>query len=814
MINVMSKMSTMPIKKFIAGCCFAAITALCTGQTNLSYPGGNATTVGAECAKNPALPGCSEQQQAPKTPTSTRTFTDQSQFPSGDRVAGESSQERIAHQPFLPPQKEEATEFQLFVTSSVGRELPLFGYSLFEQVPTTFAPIDRVPVTAEYVIGPGDELLIRAWGQIEMDARVVVDRGGTIYLPRVGSIEVAGVQYRQLTEFLKTNIGRIFRNFDLTVSLGKLRSIQIFVVGQARRPGVYTVSSLSSLVNALFASGGPSNRGSMRRIELKRNGHTITVFDLYDLLLKGDKSKDVVLQPGDVIYIPPVGPQVGIFGSVNLPAIYELAGTATLKEQLETAGGLTSVADGERVIVERIEDHTLRKVEEFRLDEQGMNREVHDGDMIRVFPITPRFGNAITLRGNVAEPGRYPWRDGMRIRDLIPDRKFLITRDFWDRQNLAAGERRFGATQEDVDKKIRSSKQDQVTGPRERDPLRQLQSSARDENEDLKAEELKNDVKRNAPEINWEYAVIQRLDRVSLTTRLIPFNLRLAVLEGVEAENKLLEAGDIVTIFSQEDISVGLEKRSKFVRLEGEFKSPGIYKVEPGETLRDVVNKAGGLSAEAYLFGAEFTRESVRKEQQHSLDEMLRNLEQEMQRKTAIAQSRPDQQSNILAQAQTDQAFIDKLRAVKPSGRIVLELQPSKVEATVIPNLSLEDGDRFIVPCKSSTVTVVGAVYNQTSFLFKEGTPIKKYLAMAGNGNRLADSKHMFLLRADGSVVSKDQTSSTWSDGFGSIRALPGDMLVVPTQLDKGAFMRGLKDWTQVISQFGLGVAAVAVLTN
>lgn len=714
------------------------------------------------------------------------------QVPYTDRMNG-ASQERGGAQTFQSFNKEEPTEFQQFVTTSVGHELPLFGYNLFEQVPSTFAPADRVPVTSEYVIGPSDELLIRAWGQINLDARVTVDRNGAIYLPQVGSVSVAGLQYRQLSDFLKTSIGRIFRNFDLTVSLGQLRSIQIFMVGQARRPGVYTVSSLSTLVNTLFASGGPSNRGSMRHIQLKRNGEVTTDFDLYDLLLKGDKSKDVVLQPGDVIYIPPVGPQIAVTGSVNSPAIYELASTSTLKLQLEIAGGLTNVADGGRVIVERINDRTVRNVDEFKLDEPGMSRVVRDGDLIRVFPIVPRFENAVTLRGNVVQPGRYPWREGMRIRDLIPNRDFLLTRRFWEQQNLTAAESQQGSD--------RSRKE-------------AMQSQTRNDEDELSAEALKNGVKRNAPEINWEYAVIQRLDRVSLTTSLLPFNLGKAILEGSDVENKLLQPGDIVTIFSQADISVALAKQSKFIRLEGEFKSPGIYKVEPGETLRDVVNRAGGLSADAYLYGAEFTRETVRKEQQRSLDEMVRGLEQEMQRKSAAAQSRPDQQSNILAQAQTDRAFIDKLRMVKPTGRIVLELQSKETAAAEIPALPLEDGDRFVIPFKSATVTVVGAVYNQTSFLFKEGTPVKKYLAMAGNGTRIADSKHMFLLRADGSVVSKDQTSSMWSGGFESIRILPGDMLVVPTQLDKGATIRGLKDWSQVISQFGLGVAAIGVFMN
>ncbi len=216
----------------------------------------------------------------------------------------------VTTQPGLAPQPQvptefQRTEFQEFVAQSVGRYLPLFGFNLFEGVPTTFAPVDSVPVTPDYVVGPGDEILIRAWGQVDIDYRAVVDRNGMINIPRVGNVTVAGIRYQDLSGYLRNAIGRIFRNFQLNVTLGQLRSIQVFIVGQAKRPGSYTVSSLSTLVNALFASGGPSPRGSMRRIQLKRGDKTITEFDLYDLLLKGDKSKDVQLLPGDVIYIPP-----------------------------------------------------------------------------------------------------------------------------------------------------------------------------------------------------------------------------------------------------------------------------------------------------------------------------------------------------------------------------------------------------------------------------------------------------------------------------------------------------------------------------
>src|SRR5580700_6700539 len=334
-------------------------------------------------------------------------------------------------------------EFQEFVAGSVGRKLPIYGYNLFDGVPTTFAPDDRIPVTDDYRIGSGDEILIRAWGQIDLDGKLVVDRGGEVFLPKVGTLSVAGLKYQQLPEYFRTAIGRVFRNFDLTISLGQLRSIQVFVVGQARRPGSYTVSSLCTLVNALFASGGPSSTGSMRHIQLKRNDSVVSDFDFYDLLLRGDKSKDAWLLPGDVIYIPPAGPSIAMAGSVNVPAIYELREETTLRGAVEMAGGLATTADGQKAVVERIDNHTARRVEEFPLDDQGLQRALKDGDVVRILALSPRFENAVTLRGNVAHPGRVEWHSGMRLRDVIPNQDALLTRGHWRSTNWAAnaGER-------------------------------------------------------------------------------------------------------------------------------------------------------------------------------------------------------------------------------------------------------------------------------------------------------------------------------------------------------------------------------------
>src|ERR1700733_380529 len=327
------------------------------------------------------------------------------------------------------------TEFEQMVADSVGRPLPLFGQSLFVQAPSTFSPVDFMQVPGDYIIGPGDELQIKIWGQVEASLRAIVDRSGQVYIPQVGQISVAGIHYGDLEQHLKSEIAKTFKNFNVTASIGRLRSIQIIVVGNARYPGTYTISSLSTLVNAIFASGGPTPQGSLRHIQVRRGGATITDFDFYDLLIKGDKSKDVRLQPGDVLYIPHVGPLVAIAGSVNTPAIYEMKDDSTLGDLIEVAGDLSTVADASKVTIDRFVDHQARKTLEFPYDEQSRPLPLKDGDIVRVFSMVPRFEDTVTLRGSVDNPGRYPWKPGTRIRDLIPNAQPLITRGY--RRNRA-----------------------------------------------------------------------------------------------------------------------------------------------------------------------------------------------------------------------------------------------------------------------------------------------------------------------------------------------------------------------------------------
>jgi protein involved in polysaccharide export with SLBB domain len=680
------------------------------------------------------------------------------------------------HRPGLEPQplaEAQRNEFQEFVAQSVGRYLPLFGYNLFTGVPSTFAPVDNIPVTPDYLVGPGDEVMIRAWGQVDIDYRAFVDRTGTINIPRVGNVNVAGIRYRDLDGYLRNAIGRVFRNFEIAVTLGRLRSIQVFVVGQAERPGSYTVSSLSTLVNALFAAGGPSQKGSMRRVQLKRAEKTVTEFDVYDLLLKGDKSKDAPLLPGDVIYVPPVGEVAAIAGSVNEPAIYELKGRTMLKDLIELAGGLSTTADGRRVAVERIEDRKVRRVDEFTLDSGGLGRELKDGDLVRVYALSPKFENAVTLRGAVANPGRYPWREGMRVRDILPDRDALIVPDYWARQTRAP----------------------------------EVLVSAQ--------QRLRVEVRRTYDEIHWDYAVIERLNYGDLTPALIPFNLGRAIVDGDPSHNVLLRPGDVLTIFSRADIQVPVAKQTKYVRLEGEVAAPGVYQIMPGETLRQLVGRVGGITPNAYLYGSEFTREATREFQQRRLNEAIDFLEAEIQRTSSVllASAAPGEAEGIRLRAEAQQRMVERLRQIRASGRIVLELKPDASQVADLPEVVLEDADRFLVPSRPSTVSVLGAVYNQNAFLYRADNRVADYLLRAGGPTRSADAKSTYVIRADGSVVSRRQADGPFRDFEGEVLT-PGDTVVVPEDLEKFRWTKELRDWTQILYQFALGVAGLKVLRD
>lgn len=505
-------------------------------------------------------------------------------------------------------------------------------------------------IPSDYVISVGDEIQVTLWGSVDADLRLTVDRSGRITLPRVGPVLVAGKRYADLTQAIDQRVAQVFRNYKVSAALGRLRSIRVYVTGFTQRPGAYTVSSLATLVNALMQAGGPSAAGSFRSIELRRGGKLLSSFDFYDLLLKGDKSADLVLQAEDVIHIGPVGSQVALVGSVNKPAIFELKSQETLDDVLRMAGGFTAVADRSRLTVEHLDARNDARISELALPQSAK--------------LQPR-------------------------------------------------------------------------------------------------------------------------------------------------------SGDLLRAFSAVDVALPQHKQSKRVKVEGEVQRPGEFILPANSSVADAIKAAGGLTKGAYIFGTDFSRESVRIAQQDNYDRALRDLETEFTRATTTQKAiSADEAAAQASRSQGSTKLIERLRAIRPTGRIVLQLNPA---ATSLPDLALEDGDRLLIPAQPTTVGVFGSVFNGGSYLLKDGASIEEVLRLAGGPTRGADSSSTFVVRANGSVISSRQNSSGWlsfGGGFSGVQALPGDTVFVPEELNKTTFIQEAKEWTQILYQFGLGAAALKTIKN
>jgi protein involved in polysaccharide export with SLBB domain len=881
----------------------------------------------AQCSAydDPDLYECQLQQAAPlpsttQSPASpavlTLQGTPQQRLPRADRSTEASAEESISNganyteqalrnglnaaglrltRP-LPP--EPPTEFQRFVAASTGRMLPIYGARLFATRPSSFGPLEQGPAPQDMVVGAGDELRIRIWGQINFSASLRVSREGEIYLPKAGAVHVAGLAFSSVAGHLRQALERVYRNFELSVDMGEIHSIQVYVAGQARQPGEYTVSALSTLVNAIFLSGGPSSTGSMRHVELKREGKVLSDFDLYALLVKGDKTGDVQLQAGDVLFIPATGPQVALLGSVQLAAIYELRGQESIAGLLEAAGGRTAIASGGRISVERIEDHVRRHAFELNADAAGLAALLDDGDIVRIDPIISSYRETVTLRGSLANPGRFLWHQGMRLSELMPDKESLVSRDYWwQRTQLGLPAPEFVPSLGPLASQPQTSRfpgqqyrsysgqqygnypgqqygsypgqqygsypgqqyesypgqqyesypgqqygsypgqqtysfPESVRGAQSQPPpsvgdpsaatRRATDARSLGATGTLGGIDVNNQAGREtallrpAFETDWNYAVIERLNTTTMATSLIPFDLGKLVLGHDASQDLELQPGDVVTVFSQDDIPQPMDRQTKYVRLEGEFAHAGVYSVLPGETLRSLVERAGGLTGKAYLYGSEFTRKSTQAIEQQRLKEYADRLEHQLARSSITMASTGNGSSQVAGQqgqvASFDRDLIARLRQLQPTGRIVLELRPHSSGVSELPETQLEDGDLLLVPPTPATVQVVGAVLNQNAFLYRNGARAGEYLHLAGGPNRDADRRQTFILRADGSVTSHNAGQSIFSSGFNNVRLYPGDTLVVPEKNVGSGVMRAFLSWSQMFSQLALGSAAIDVL--
>jgi protein involved in polysaccharide export with SLBB domain len=593
-------------------------------------------------------------------------------------------------------------------------------------------------------------------------------------------------------------------------------------VGQSKAPGSYSLSSQATLTTGLFASGGPSPNGSIRRVQLKRSGALLAEFDLYAFLSKGDKSSDVKLADGDVIYFPNASGYMAFTGKVNVPGVYELKGDAeTVADMLSLAGGLPVVADPRRATLERLQPGTdqPRRVEEFTLDAPGLKQSLKNGDVVSIAAIIPELSNAVTLRGNVSQPARMPWRKGLRLSDLISRKALLISADSVRKQNEVL----FDDFEKERSARLRTQTPADLVkpGPSNRaDAMSAAQPMAADSRAPAQDESLFERIGNLMDEVNLDYAVIERVHREDLRVSVIPFNLGRVLSDAADADNLLLEPGDVVTVFSTKDIRVPLSKRRVFVRIDGEVNKPGVYPVSPGETLANILPKAGGLTSDAYLYGIGVYREEVKQSQRQNLDKLVRRLESDAAGKLAqIGQSVGAASDTSVVQAkmqsiqQSQLRSLETVRNLKPEGRIALGLPTALDNRQVeLPDLRLQNGDRIYVPSKPDFVYVFGAINTDSALLYRRGAQVSDYLKLAGS-SAVADSDGIMLLRADGSALSSD---SYWRNPVLSTPVMPGDTIVVPEKLDResgwSTFIRNTKDITQILYQLGISAAAIKTL--
>jgi protein involved in polysaccharide export with SLBB domain len=586
-------------------------------------------------------------QQSPTRPSAARAGMDPTDERLRDREDAVVQEDPAA--PFNRATGAGVDEFETYVRKLGYTGVQRFGQELITGKASYDIAESSGLVPADYIVGTNDELQISLWGSVDADLRVMVDRSGRISIPRVGTIMVAGVRYADLTDVISRRVGQVFRNYQISVSLGQIRSVRVYVTGYVKRPGVYTVGGLSSVVNALMRSGGPASAGSLRSIELRRGKETVTRYDLYDLLLKGDRSADRVVQNGDVIHVGPIGPQVALVGSVNRPAIFEMKSGEKIADIVAMAGGFTAVADRSRLAIERLDDRSKTRITQLSLPED-----------------------------NAQAPG----------------------------------------------------------------------------------------------------------------------------------------SGDVLRAFSAVDATQPVARQNKRVRIEGEVIKPGEYVLPPGITTRMAVDLAGGLTPNAYVYGTEFTRESVRVAQQQSYDRALRDMETEFARASATQRAiSADEAATFEQRSTATSRLIEKLRQVRPTGRIVLQLAP---EASTIPDLPIEDGDRVYVPARPTTVSVFGSVFNSGAFLLEPGKTLGEFLDLAGGPTRGSDPGATFVLRPNGSVLSQLQRSSFFGlvGGVTKVKAEPGDTVFVPEMMNKTTWVQDLKEWTQILYQFGIGAAALKTLKN
>jgi protein involved in polysaccharide export with SLBB domain len=789
-------------------------------------------------------------QQNPQTSQVLQT----SQSPTSPLSSGQ--------QPVQLPQQTSAIEANFHALDIPG-QLPLapdlsqltqFGYSLFAQPVSTFAPITNVPVGDDYIIGPGDELVLLEWGRINETLSLVVDRDGSVQVPQIGPIQVAGLTFAQAKKLIEDRLNGI-EGVTANVTMGELRTIQVFVVGQVNQPGAYTVSSLSRISNVLQQAGGISKVGSLRQVELKRHNQLISVLDLYDLLLRGDSSHDLRLENNDVIFVPVIGKVVAVAGDVKVPAIYEVSSSPSIRQVLGLAGGVTAFGYAEHVQVERVENHQRTIVLDLNLDQLGLRSfAIRDGDLIKVYPVLPDHKNTVTLAGNVHRPGEYQWYSGMRVSDLIRSGEGLLPHTYF---SYALIKRMIGIQKYihyvpvDLDAALAGGEDNQADLPLQE--LDEVQIFSQDELRDLphvtivgevrdpgdyplteqmrlsdliyQAGGFKDDANRNNAELaRTQVGPDSKTLHTYMSIDLVP------VMSGDTSRDLLLKNNDQVYI----QIATNWHLPES-VQLVGRVARPGPYVIRPGEQLSSLLLRCGGLLPDAFPQGIVLIRQSVQQLEQQRIDEARARLSEQLAQYSltlSVATASNGNNSGGLTAATGGIATLQQLLASasneQAEGRVVVHFNSLEQLAGSPDDVVVEDQDSITIPKRPSSVAVLGQVNNPTAIVARPGFTVADYLYKAGGATKNGDVDGLMVIKADGSVLTQEGIEHgpreslfpllpLVSGGIMGRTLTAGDTIYVPDNLadiPKYLSMSEKKDIAQIVANSAQGLAVVGILAS
>ncbi|MCF7478251.1 SLBB domain-containing protein [Vibrio sp. J2-4] len=804
-------------------------------------------------------------------------------------------------------------------------ELKRFGLDLFAGSPSTFAPISDVPVPANYTVGAGDEIIVQLFGKENETHRLRVNRAGTINFPSLGPVNVAGMHFSDVRDSLTQRVKEQMIGVRSDISLGELRTMQVFVMGDAYKPGAYTVSALTTISQAIYYSGGFGESGALRDIQLKRDGKIIRKLDMYDLLLKGDASNDVRLLPDDVVLIGSVNDTVSIEGEINRPAIYEVKAGETYQQLIQMAGGFTANAHVEQLEIKRYASHGAREALTLDFNKtQDRQSKVKNGDAIKILKKSEELTRYVQIEGDVRHPGYVEWHNGLRVADLFKsvDSAFNSTADVnyavvvrevnpqrdievfqlslanailspgsQDNLQLQSRDRilvfnRFNnedldtlATQEAVSK-AKTLEQAQEQAELEQQKEQEVMSSSvavsHSENgmlnnqnttelakpakiifrgkeiteEDF--EKLKQNTRRTllapvllqlqqqsrlglAPQIAEVFGEVKHPGRYPITPRMkvstlieaaggltynaFTINAELArtainsaderayidveridlrkAIQGSASDDAIIVGRDRLNILEKPNV-----KLQSTVTLQGEVRFPGTYTVRQGETLSELLDRAGGLTEFAHPQGAIFTREALRLQEQKLLNQYAADMRKETAKKTFRADSNI---GSVISEPEKTLAFVEEASRSKALGRMVVQLNRI-LKGERSADFMLEDGDFLFVPTFRNTVSIMGEVQVPITYLLDNKLDVDDYLNKAGGAKKQADEDRIFVVRADGSVY---KPSSGYWFGNNKEGLKAGDTIVVPIDTD---YRDALSTWTaatQILYQTGVAINAL-----